>query len=116
MANYSELESANSQGHDGPASKDASPVDSAGQAILKLLHKAAGTAEANSRQALETAQRLSNQLRAAQDRIAELEAELHLSRERAERAEEWLTKISTEIEDRLINEPEERRRQMSRRP
>ena len=87
---------------------------SAGQAILKLLHKAAGTAEANSRQALETAQKLSSQLRAAKDRIAELEAEVQHYRERAERAEEWLRKISTEIEDRLINEPEERRRQVSR--
>jgi hypothetical protein len=116
MADYSEFESVNSRGQAGSASNDGGQLDSAGQAILKLLHKAAGTAEANSRQALETAQRLSNQLRAAQDRIAELEAELHLSRERAERAEEWLTKIFTEIEDRLINEPEEKRRQMARRP
>ena len=116
MADYPEFQSANSHGQDSSASIDGGQLDSAGQAILKLLHKAAGTAEANSRQALETAQRLSNQLRAAQDRIAELEAELHLSRERAERAEEWLIEISTEIEDRLINEPEETRRQMSRRP
>ena len=68
--------------------------DSAGQAILKLLHRAAGAAEANSRQALETAQRLSSQLHAAQDRIAELEAELQLYREKADRAEEWLSKIT----------------------
>ena len=65
MANYSESESAISRGQDGAASNDAGQLDSAGQAILKLLHKAAGTAEANSRQALETAQRLSSQLRAA---------------------------------------------------
>ena len=86
----------------------------AGQAIIKLLHKAAGAAEANSRQALETAQKLSSQLRAAEDRIAELEAEVQHYREKSERAEEWLRKISMEIEDRLINEPEEKRRQMSR--
>ena len=90
-------------------------MNSAGQAILKLLHKAADAAEANSRQALETAQRLSSQLHAAQDRIAELEAELQLYREKADRAEEWLRKISMEIEDRLINQPEEKRRQVSRR-
>ena len=95
--------------------KDASQLDSAGQAILKLLHKAAGTAEANSRHALETAQKLSSQLRAAEDRIAELEAELQQYRERAALAEEWLRKISMEIQDRLINVPEEKRRQMSRR-
>ena len=92
------------------ALKDAGQLDSAGQAILKLLHRAAGAAEANTRQALETAQRLSSQLHAAQDRIAELEAELHLNRDRADRAEEWLSKISAEIEDRLINQPQEKRR------
>jgi predicted ribosome quality control (RQC) complex YloA/Tae2 family protein len=116
MANYSEFESANSQGQDGPASNDGGQLDSAGQAILKLLQKAAGTAEANSQQALERAQQLSSQLHAAQDRIAELEAESQRYLEKAERAEEWLSKISAEIEDRLINEPEERRRQMSRQP
>ena len=94
-----------SRGENGAASKDAGQLDSAGQAILKLLHKAAGAAEANSRQALETAQKLSSQLRAAEDRIAELEAEVHHYREKSEHAEEWLRKISMEIEDRLINEP-----------
>ena len=84
-----------------------------GQAILKLLHRAAGAAEANGRQGLETAQRLSSQLYAAQGRIAELESEFQLNRERADRAEEWLSKITTEIEDRLINQPPERRLQMS---
>ena len=88
---------------------------SAGQAVLKLLQRAAGAAEANSRQALETAQKLSNQLRIAEDRIAELEAEIQHYREKSERAEEWLRKIFMEIKDRLVNEPEEKRRQMSRR-
>ena len=97
------------------ASSDTHQLDSAGQAILKLLHKAAGTAEANSRKALETAQKLSSQLRAAEDRIAELEGEVEQYRERAAYAEEWLRKISMEIQDRLINAPEEKRRQMSRR-
>jgi len=87
MVNYSRSESAISRGRDCAASKDAGQLDSAGQAILKLLHKAAGAAEANSRQALDTAQRLSSQLQAAQDRIADLEAELHLNRNRAGRAE-----------------------------
>ena len=114
MANHSQSESTIARGEDNAASKDASQLDSAGQAILKLLHKAADAAEANSRQALETAQRLSSQLHAAQDRIAELEAELQLNRGRADRAEGWLSKISTEIEDRLIKQPEERR-QVSRR-
>jgi hypothetical protein len=114
MADYSKSESTISRGEDGAASKDADQLDSSGQAILTLLHRAAGVAEANSRQALETAQRLSSQLHAAQDRIAELEAELQLNRDRANRAEEWLSKISMEIEDRLVNQPKEKRRQVSR--
>jgi cell fate (sporulation/competence/biofilm development) regulator YmcA (YheA/YmcA/DUF963 family) len=95
------------------ARNDGGQLDTAGEAILKLLHKAAGAAEAHSRQALETAQKLSSKLRAAEDRIAELEAEVNLYREKSAHAEEWLRKISMEIEDRLVNEPEEKRRQMS---
>ena len=115
MANYYQSESTISRGEDRAASKDACQLDSVGHAILNLLHKAAGAAEANSRQALETAQRLSSQLRAAEDRIAELEAEVQQYRERAERAENWLHKISAEIEDRLISQPGEKRRQISKR-
>ena len=49
-------------------------VDQAGKDILKLLDKAA----ADRRHALETAQRLSHQLQNAENRIAELEAEVQL--------------------------------------
>jgi hypothetical protein len=115
MTSNSSSEFAISRNEDGAASNDASQLDSAGQAILKLLHRAAGAAEANSRQALETAQKLSSQLRAAEGRIAELEAEVQHYREKADRAEEWLRKISMEIEERLIAEPEEKRRHMSQR-
>jgi cell fate (sporulation/competence/biofilm development) regulator YmcA (YheA/YmcA/DUF963 family) len=114
MASHSSSEFAIPRDEDVAASNDATQLDSAGQAILKLLHKAAGAAEANSRRALETAQKLSSQLRAAEDRIAELEAEVQHYREKSERAEDWLRQISTEIEDRLINQPEEKRRQVSR--
>jgi hypothetical protein len=91
-------------------SNGADQLDTAGQTILRLLHKAAGVAEANSQQALDTAQKLSHQLREADDRIAELEAEVRAYLERAERAEEWLHKIYTEIEERFIRRPEEKRR------
>jgi len=114
MANYSEFDSAISRGQHGAASNDAGQLDSAGQAILQLLHKAAGTAEANSRHALETAQRLSSQLEAAKDRIVQLESEVGHYQKKAERAEEWLHKISAEIENRLIREPVERRREAFR--
>ena len=111
MANHSSSELAIS--HDADASNNSSQLDSAGQAILKLLHKAAGTAEVNNRRALETAQKLASQLRAAEDRIAELEAEVEQARERSERAKDWLHKISAEIEDRLISQPGEKRPRVS---
>ena len=47
-------------------------LDKAGQTILQMLQRAAGVAEENSRHALETAQKLSHQLRAAENRVAEL--------------------------------------------
>ena len=98
------------------ATSDDDQLESAGQAILKLLHKAAGATEANSRQALATAQKLASQLRAAEDRIAQLEAEVQHYREKSDRAEAWLRKISTEIEDRLTNQSMEGRREVFGRP
>ena len=97
-----------------PATRSAAPdsvdqVDKAGQTILGLLHKAAGVAEANSQHALEMAQKLSHQLRAAEDRIAELEAEVGVYRDRAERAEQWLHRVYTEIEDRFLRQDDGRR-------
>ena len=89
-------------------SNDADQLDKAGQSILKLLHKAAGVAEANSQHALEMAQKFSHQLRAAENRIAELEAEVEIYQEKSERAELWLHKIYTEIEDRFRRQPDVR--------
>ena len=82
-------------------SDNADQLDKAGQTILQLLHKAAGVAEDNSRHALEMAQELSQQLRAAEERIAELEAEIDTYRDRADRAEQWLHRVYSEIEDRF---------------
>jgi hypothetical protein len=84
-------------------------LDKAGHTILQLVQKAAGVAEENSRHALETSRRLSYQLRESEDRIAELEAEVTRYRERAERAEQWLHRVYTEIEDRYLRQDEGRR-------
>ena len=80
----------------------ANELDKAGQTILQLLHRAADVAENNSRHALEMAQKLSDQLRTAEDRIAKLDAEAEAYRERAERAEQWLHKVYAEIENRFL--------------
>ena len=83
-------------------SKDADQLDAAGQTILTLLHKAAGMAEENSKHALDLAQKLSHQLRAAETRIAGLEANVRYYQDRTERAEQWLHKIYSEIEERFF--------------
>ena len=83
-------------------------LDAAGRTILDLVQRAAGVAEDNSRHALEMAQKLSHQLRAAEDRIAELEAEVTTYQERADRAEQWLHRVYTEIEDRFLRQEKRR--------
>ena len=85
-------------------SDGADQLDKAGQTILQMLHRAAGVAEENSRHALETAQKLSHQLRASENRVAELEAEVAAYQQRAERAEQWLHRVYTEIEDRFLRQ------------
>jgi chromosome segregation ATPase len=94
----------------GAASGEGDQLDRAGRTILQLLHKAADVAEENSRHALETAQRLSHQLRAAEDRIAELEADVEAYRARAERAEQWLDRIHGEIESQFLRRDDGSRR------
>lgn len=62
------------------ARDESSQLDRAGETIMQLLGKAADAAERNSRQAIDAAQRLSHQLRAAEDRIAQLEAEIEIEK------------------------------------
>jgi hypothetical protein len=69
-----------------------------------LLHKAAGAAEQNSKQALEMAQAFSQQLEDAQQQIAELQANARYHEDRADRAEQWLHKIYTEIDARFMRQ------------
>jgi hypothetical protein len=75
---------------------------------LGLLHQAAHTAEATKQQAVEAAQKLSAQLRAAEDRIRELELKVRYYEDRNDRAERWLYQISVEIEQRFFGQPDAR--------
>ena len=98
----------------GSAPDDADQLDKAGQALLQLVQNAAGVAEENSRRALSMAQKLSHQLQAAEDRIAELEAELTTYQEKADRAEQWLHCVYTEIEDRFLRQGGDQERKAAR--
>ena len=77
-------------------------VDEAGEAIIAKLQKAADLSNENCDRAMKLAHKLSMQLRAAEDRINQLEAEVELFRDRAVRAERWLQTIQKEIEEKLI--------------
>jgi hypothetical protein len=77
-------------------------VDEAGEAIIAKLQKAADLSNENCDRAMKLAHKLSMQLRAAEDRINQLEAEVELLRDRAVRAERWLQTIQKEIEEKLI--------------
>ena len=78
------------------------PIESAGQTILGLLNQAAEAANANTKHALDVAQKISRELRVAKERIATLEADLRDHKERAESAEKWLKFIASEIEQKFF--------------
>jgi hypothetical protein len=77
-------------------------VEEAGEAIIGKLQKAADLSNENCDRAMKLAHKLSMELRAAEDRINQLEAEVELFRHRAVRAEYWLQTIQKEIEEKLI--------------
>ena len=77
-------------------------VEEAGEAIIAKIQKAAELSNENCDRAMKLAHKLSMQLRAAEERISQLEAEVELFRDRAASAEGWLQTIQKEIEEKLI--------------
>jgi chromosome segregation ATPase len=97
------------------------PIDQAGDAILELVHYVADTTEADLQKARAAAEKLADQLRAANDLINDLEEKVsyyqaqadrteidHLEKKvryyqaRADRAEKWMRQISSELEQRFL--------------
>ncbi len=83
-------------------------LDRVGSAILGLINQAADTTEADLETARESAARLADRLRAAQDRINQLEANVRYYQGRTDRAEKWLHQISSEIEQRFFTADDSR--------
>jgi hypothetical protein len=81
-----------------PLPGDGVIVDEVGQAIIALLGKAAQTTKESCTQAMDVADRLLVQIRAAEERIRKAEAEAAHNRDRATCAEAWIIRISEEIE------------------
>jgi hypothetical protein len=85
-----------------PKQQSGYPADEAGQAVIAQIRKAAELANENCDRAMALAHKLAMQLRAAEDKITQLEAEVAVFRDRATRAEGWLQTIHSEIEQKLI--------------
>jgi hypothetical protein len=77
-------------------------VDEAGEAIIAKIQRAAELSNENCDRAMKLAHKLSMQLKAAEERINQLEAEVEFFRDRAARAEGWLQTIQKEIQEKLI--------------
>ena len=85
------------------------PIDQVGHALVAALAQAARVGEENVERAMTVAHKLSIQLRAAEDRINQLEAEIKRLEGCASRAEQWLQTIKNEIEEKLIRQMEANR-------
>jgi chromosome segregation ATPase len=78
------------------------PTDMAGHALVAMLQQAADLSNDNCNQALKVVDNLYDELRASEDRVRQLEAEIEFHRDRAERCENWLRRIQKEVEESLI--------------
>jgi hypothetical protein len=88
-------------------------VDQAGHRVVALLREAANISVEKVKRAMTIAHKISMELRAAEDRITRLEAEVERLRDRATRAEGWLEAIKQEIENKLIASMEANRPELS---
>jgi DNA repair exonuclease SbcCD ATPase subunit len=94
---------------------EADLLDRAGNAILGLVSRAAGTAAADVKEAREVAEELADQLQATRDQlqaahsqINALKADVRRYQDRANRAEKWLQQISSEIEQKFLGADDSR--------
>jgi hypothetical protein len=78
-----------------PKQQSSIPADEAGQAVIAKIRKAAELSHETCDRAMVLAHKLAMQLRAAEDRINQLEGEVALFRG-------WLQTIYKEIEEKLI--------------
>ena len=83
---------------------EADPLDRSGLAIVSMLQQAVDVAQQNCERAMDIAHKLSLKLREAEDRVARLESDIGHYQERAARAEKWMHRIHSEIEDRFFKD------------
>jgi hypothetical protein len=88
---------------------DEAQLDKAGQTILQLLNKTADGGGAKRQARDRYGAEASHKLSAAEARIAGLEAEVARYREQAERAEQGLHRVHTEIEEQFLRQRDDHR-------
>ena len=88
-----------------PFPNNGDEIDKAGHAACDMVQRAADIAEQKAQHIMGVAHKLSLQLRATEDRLAGLQAEVKHYRDRADRAEKWLHRIAIEIEHKFFASP-----------
>ena len=78
-------------------------TDDAGQHVIALVQKASDMAKADCQRAIDVADRISSELRAAEERARAFEQEANYFRDRAARAEEWLARIEGEVQQAFFH-------------
>jgi hypothetical protein len=81
-------------------------TDDSGRAIVVMLKNAADMAKTDCVRAMDLAHKLSFQLRDAEERAREFEAQAIHFRERAAHAEDWLIRIHNEVEQMFFQKHE----------
>jgi DNA repair ATPase RecN len=79
---------------------------------LALIQKASDMARDDCARAMDMAHKLSFQLRAVEERMRELESETARYRDRAARAEAWLVRIRSELEQMFFHPKERENKQI----
>jgi hypothetical protein len=91
-----------------PASEATLVTDGGGHGIIALVQKAADLAKADCKRALDLAHRLSSELRVTEERAREFEGQANYFRDRAARAEEWLIRIHSEVQQTFFQNKDQR--------
>src|SRR3954471_24819836 len=89
-------------------------ADDSGRTIVAMLQKAAEMAKDDCARAMDLAHKLSFQLRSAEERARDLEAEATHFRDRAARAEAWLLRLHNKVENTFSQKKEREPRQPQR--
>jgi hypothetical protein len=91
-----------------PAPKAANiVVDDSGHLIMALLQKASQMAKDNCSRTMDLAHKLSFELRSAEERVRDAQAEAAHFRDRATRAEAWILRIQEEVQHAFFDKKEQ---------